>query len=102
MKKNEKPRAPRYRARVPVEFESGKGLTRDFSASGIYFETDRSFSPGQPLEFIIFLEHVDTTGPVRVKCLGEIVRVEESGKRTGVAATIDYYSFETSEWADDN
>jgi hypothetical protein len=46
MKKNEKPRAPRYKSKVPVEFESGKGFTRDFSASGIYIEVDRFFLPG--------------------------------------------------------
>jgi len=97
MKKNEIPRAPRYKAKVPVEFKSGQGLTRDFSASGIYFETDRSFLPGQPLEFTIFLEHADAAGPVRVKCLGEIVRVEENGNKIGVAATINSYSFETLE-----
>ena len=101
MEKNEKPRAPRYKAKVPVEFESGKGLTRDFSASGIYFEADRSFSLGQPIEFTIFLEHIDPTGPVRVKCQGEIVRVEEKGKRIGVAATINSYSFETLEQTTD-
>jgi hypothetical protein len=95
MKKNEERRVPRYKAEVPVEFESGKGVTRDLCASGIYFETDRSFSPGQTLEFTLFLEHIDTAGPVRVKCLGEIVRVDENGGKIGIAATIKSSSFET-------
>lgn len=95
MKKNEARRAPRYKVKLPVEFETGKGFTQDCSASGIYFKTDRSFTRGQPLEFTLFLEHIDPGGPVRVKCLGEIVRVEENGGEIGVAATINSYSFET-------
>jgi len=63
----------RYKGKVPVEFKSGKGLTRDFSASGICFDTDRSFFPGQPLEFTLILEHIDPAGPVRVKCLSSPV-----------------------------
>ena len=92
--KAERPRAPRYKGKVPVEFESGKGFTRDFSTTGIYFEADRSFSPGQPIEFNLVLEHVDTSGPVCLKCVGTIVRVEDKGKKIGVAATINSYSFE--------
>jgi hypothetical protein len=97
MEKKEKPRAPRYKGKLPVEFESGKGFTRDFSASGIFFETDRSFSLGQPIEFTLFLEHIDAAGPIRMKCLGEIVRVEGNGNKIGVAATINSYSFEPIE-----
>jgi hypothetical protein len=97
MGKNERQRAPRYKGKLPVEFESGKGFTRDFSASGIFFEADRLFSLGQPIEFTLFLEHIDAAGPVRMKCMGEIVRVEENGKKIGVAATINSYSFEPIE-----
>ena len=93
MKESDKRRAPRYRGALPVELESGKGITRDFNGSGIFFETDRRFSPGQPIEFTIVLEHVDPAHPVRLKCRGEIVRVEESGQKIGVAATISSYSF---------
>lgn len=94
MKESEKRRAPRHLGALPVELEGGKGITRDFSSSGIFFETDRSFSPGQPIEFTIMLEHADPAGPIRMKCRGEIVRVEESGQKIGVAATINSYSFE--------
>ena len=95
MKKTEERLTPRYKVKVPVEFESGKGFTQDCSASGIFFETDRCFSPGQSIEFTLFLEHIDAAGPVRVKCLGKVVRVEENGKKIGgVAATINSYYFE--------
>jgi hypothetical protein len=91
---SEKRRVPRHLGALPVELEGGKSLTRDFSTSGIFFETDRSFSPGQPIEFTIVLEYADPAGPIQMKCRGEIVRVEESGHKIGVAATMDSVEFE--------
>ena len=94
MNKSEKSRATRHKGALPVELKEGKGITRDFSSSGIFFETDKSFTPGQSIEFTIMLEYVGPKGPVSMKCRGEIVRVEESGPKIGVAATISSYSFE--------
>ena len=94
VKNSENRQVPRHQGKLPVNLNGGKGITRDFSSSGIFFETDRSFSPGQPIEFTIMLEHADPAGPIRMKCRGEIVRVEESGQKIGVAATIDSYEFE--------
>ena len=74
--------------------KGGIGITSDFSSSGICFETDRSFSVGQPIEFNIILEYVDPAGPIQVTCRGEIVRVEENGHKIGVAATVDSYTFQ--------
>jgi len=93
-KKPDKRQEPRYRGKLPVQLESGEGITRDFSGSGVFFETDRSFSPGQLIEFILVLEHIDPQRPVRLKCRGEIIRVEESGQKIGVAAAINSYTFE--------
>jgi hypothetical protein len=94
LKKAEDRRAPRHKGKLPVELESGKGVTRDFSGSGVFFETDRSFSPGQFIEFTLVLEHIDPDRPVRLKCRGEIVRIEASGQKIGVAAAINSYTFE--------
>jgi len=94
VKESEHRRETRHRGKLPVELESGKGITRDFSGSGVFFETNRSFSPGQPIEFTLVLEHIDPERPVRLKCRGEIIRVEESGQMIGVAASINLYSFE--------
>jgi hypothetical protein len=97
MKINEQRQAQRYKVKMPVDFESGKGITRDFSASGIFFETDKSFSVGQNIEFSILMDHIDSTGPVQVKCLGKIVRIEKSGKMIGIAAAINSYAFESAQ-----
>jgi len=94
MNESEKRRATRHKGALSIELEEGKGITRDFSDSGIFFETDKSITPGQAIEFTIVLKHIDPDRPVRLKCIGEIVRVEESGQKIGVAAAIKSYSFE--------
>jgi hypothetical protein len=93
VKISEQRREPRHTGRLPVELESGKGLTRDFSGSGIFFETEKSFSLGQSIEFTLVLEYIDPGHPVRLKCRGKIVRVEEKGQKIGVAASIQSYTF---------
>jgi hypothetical protein len=50
--------AQRISVALPVELERGKGVTRDVSASGVFFETDLSFSPAAPIRFCLVLEHV--------------------------------------------
>ncbi len=77
-----------------MEFKRGKGITRDFSVSGVFFETEQSFSTEDPIEFFLILEHIDPGPQVRVNCLGEVVRVESMGQKTGVAAAIKSYRFE--------
>jgi len=94
---SEQRRATRHPAKLPVDLESGKGVTRDFSNSGIFFETDKSFSHGQPIEFSIVLEHLYPGRPVRLKCQGEVIRVEDKGQKVGVAATIGSYTIEDIE-----
>ena len=93
VKESEKHRATRHRGATPIELKDGRGITRDFSSTGIFFETDKSFTQGQPIDFTIVLENVNPDGPVRVKCRGEIVRVEESGQKIGVAVTLSPYNF---------
>ncbi len=92
--RSEQRHAPRHKGRLPVELGAGKGTTRDFSSSGIYFETNRSFSLGQTIEFNILLKRIDPEHTMRVKCHGMILRVEDNGSRMGVAAAIDSYKFE--------
>jgi hypothetical protein len=94
VKNPEHRRLPRHRGKLPITLKSGEGITRDFNVSGIYFETDRSFSTGQAIEFTIELKHADPAHPVRMNCKGEIVRVEESGDKIGVAASIEAFCFE--------
>ena len=85
--------ANRLKGRLPLELNGGIGFTRDFSSSGIFFETDRPFAIGEPVEFCIPLENLKPGELVRVQCRGKVVRVEQTEDKTGVAVTIDSYQF---------
>ena len=70
--------------------------TRDVSFRGLYFSIDKDLQPGSPIEVVMTLpKEVTLAADVRIRCIGQIVRVEkpeESGKR-GVAAVVERYEF---------
>ncbi|MBI4442291.1 MAG: PilZ domain-containing protein [Acidobacteria bacterium] len=97
----------RYGLALPVQVQPGEGavppistITRDISATGIYFEFTEGIEPGSEMNFELVLPPQMTHGkPVHIRCRGKIVRVErpdEKGK-IGVAATIEYYDFARAE-----
>jgi hypothetical protein len=91
---SERRKETRFVGKIPVDLKEGTGITRDFSASGVYFETDQSLSPEEPIEFVMNLEYTGLGSLVRVRCLGDIVRVEPMGEKTGVAVAISSFRFE--------
>jgi hypothetical protein len=84
-KKNRENRGERVRASLPIDFGSGRGLTRDVSASGIFFETDAAFSVGNSVDFTV---EFAAARRILMRCRGEIVRVESHGGRLGVGVRI--------------
>jgi hypothetical protein len=69
--------------------------TRDVSYRGLYFLVDADFETGNDIDFVITLPHqVTQAGDVRIRCSGQVVRVEpsDSGRR-GIAAKIERYEF---------
>jgi len=93
----ERRQAWRYPVNLDVAVEKKKAVSRDVSASGIYFETDASLAPGQSISFAFTLEQVYPDVRLELQCMGRIVRVERRAGRLGVAATIDSWSFKPSE-----
>jgi hypothetical protein len=91
----ERRKAVRFTGQLPMELKQGTGMTRNFSTSGIYFETDQSLSHLEPIEFFLILEHTGLGPQVRVHCYGEIVRVEPGGEKTRIAVAIHSYGFES-------
>jgi len=91
----ERRRVPRYPASLVVEMEQGNGVTRDIGASGVYFETQHRPADGALIRFTLVLEHTDPA-PLRLGCVGEVVRVEPRGAAFGVAAHITSHRIETS------
>ena len=64
----------------------GNGVTRDISASGLYFETDSKQQVGSLIDVEIELD--TPGGPMKFKAQGQIVRIEPLGGRTGAGVKL--------------
>lgn len=78
---------------LPVELEEGQGTTRDVSLSGVFFETGVPFRLNETIKFILVFEGMSWSHTIRLECEGRVVRIQPSGERVGVAATIASYRF---------
>jgi PilZ domain len=69
--------------------------TKEVSSHGIYFYLPRELKNGSPLEIVLTLPHeVTLAGPVKVRCLGHVVRTDsQRDQDIGVAAAIERYEF---------
>ena len=71
---------------LSVSLGTATGVTRDVSASGIFFETDASYALGNLISFTV--EFDAPGGKMLLKCRGNIVRIEPRGTQVGVAVKI--------------
>jgi c-di-GMP-binding flagellar brake protein YcgR len=83
----------RVPARIPVSIRSSseraQAETRDISASGIFLYTSKRLAEGSAFEMVLMLPAELTQGEKRwICCQAEVLRVESSGERFGVAAAI--------------
>jgi len=91
-REHEKRKDERILTALPVNLETATGVTRDVSASGVFFEIDSNYRLGSEIAFTVEL---DTPGGKMVlKCEGEIVRIEPRGQRVGVAVRINQSTLE--------
>ena len=83
----EKRREERMSVTRPVRLDRAAGVTRNISASGVFFETEVDYAVGSKIIFAIELD-----GPQGEKLdlitRGELVRVELRGGKMGVAVKI--------------
>jgi hypothetical protein len=71
-----------------------QGETRDVSFRGLYFMIDSALEPGAPIEFVLTLpKEITMAGDVRIRCYGQVIRVDDQDGRRGVAARIERYEF---------
>jgi len=91
---HENRKSKRFPGTIPVMLKQGSGLTRDYSADGVYFTTDQAITPGEQLELVMLLDHQSMGAALRLHCLGDVVRVEQNEDRTGVAVAISKHLFE--------
>jgi Tfp pilus assembly protein PilZ len=82
----EQRREERVAAELPVELGSAQGITKNVSATGIFFETDTAYSIGGTVDFAV--ELATPGGKMKMRCRGEIVRIEPREARVGVAVKI--------------
>ena len=71
---------------LSVSLGTATGVTRDVSASGIFFETDASYALGNLISFTVAFDAPG--GKMLLKCRGNIVRIEPRGTQGGVAVKI--------------
>ena len=72
---------------MPVYLKSVEGVTRDVSASGVFFWTsDAVCVPGELISFSVKLERPD--GRMMLRCQGDVVRTEPHASLIGVAVKI--------------
>lgn len=76
----------RVDAQYPVDVGGAAGVTRNVSASGIYFETAVPYVVGSEVDLTIDLD--TPGGTMKLRCRGEIVRVKPAEGRMGVAVKI--------------
>lgn len=82
----EKRREERILAALPVDLRTATGVTRDVSATGMYFETDAVYARGSEIRFTV--EFDTPGGKMRLNCNGEIVRIEPHDTQAGLAVKI--------------
>ncbi len=93
----------RFQAKLPLtvrwtsDSAVGEAVTesREVSSRGLYFHLPKVIKRGSLVEIVMTLPHeVTLAGPVRVRCLGRILRThQEAGSIVGVAAAIERYEF---------
>lgn len=91
--------AVRFPLVLPVLVAAGRqeatALTRNVSASGVLFESNRPQRVGQDIRFSLRMPGavLGTPRDVLVHCLGRVVRCSKSQAQYQAAATIDEYQF---------
>ncbi len=90
----ERRRTPRYRIDATIAVDDGTGRTIDLSSNSVYFESERSFAPGDQVALVFPFEHSGTGASV--KCTAQVIRVDPRGRLFGVAATYEPVAFNVS------
>ena len=72
---------------MPVILKNAQGITRDVSASGVYFWIPQVIcAPGELIAFAVELTR--PKGRMMLKCQGDVVRTEPRAAEIGVAVKI--------------
>ena len=87
----EQRRNPRFRASFPVQIEPEGGVMIDMSSSGIAFETEHDYAPGEEIRVRIVLGRKGGgASAVDLECAGRVLRVTRTERGFRVAATVEW------------
>lgn len=70
-----------------MQLSDGTGTTCDISTSGIFFETERTYSIGDTIRLSLSFEHET------LQCESRVVRVEPRNGQFGIAVELKSYVF---------
>lgn len=103
MTSGERRAAPRFRMELPlaIRWTDGRNVgeassvSRDVSSRGVSFLLNKPLESGSLVEIVMTLPHdITLAGPVRVRCLGRILRTSaHENSSFHLAAAIDRYEF---------
>jgi hypothetical protein len=84
--RDERRRAERFAAAMPVSVDGHAGTTEDLSSSGLSFVADRPYELGARIEVVI--EYLLDGHQYPLRCEAEVVRIEPSGEGFRVGARL--------------
>lgn len=78
--------ADRFVSELPVHLNGVDGLTKNVSATGVYFETLAQPEAGSKVSFVV---EVTINGQnVNMVCSGQVVRIDHKDDKVGVAVKL--------------
>ena len=78
--------AQRFGVALRMTVDGDEGATHDLSATGIYFESDRSYPLGERIELVLEFPSANRVYPLT--CEAEVVRVSAVGERFNIAVRL--------------
>lgn len=78
--------ADRFASELPLHINGVDGLTKNVSATGVYFETTVQAEPGSRVNFVV--EVLINGQNVNMVCAGQVVRVEQKNDKVGIAVKL--------------
>src|SRR2546426_8168866 len=78
-------RSPRHRLVAPIELPNGRGLVRNISNSGLFFELAEPLELGRTLHVSLILNDLHPMPPVQLEAAGRVVRGERLDGKAGLA-----------------
>lgn len=97
----EKRSVRRFALNLPVKLKNGSsageellGQTRDVSSRGAFVHIESPLAEGALVEFMMTLPaEITLADPIRVRCHGKVLRVENGASDPGIAVAIEKYDF---------